>query len=94
VRRIVPSLAGVALAAALTGGLKPGIVLAAKVDCAKVMAELDSGKKVKEVAADLKISASSVYRCRRNARKAATAAASASSPTAASSTKSSPSPHH
>jgi Mor family transcriptional regulator len=42
-----------------------------KVDCAKVMEELNAGKKPREVAKDLKISRSSVYRCRRQARRAA-----------------------
>lgn len=42
-----------------------------KVDCAKVMEELGGGKKVAEVAKDLKISRSSVYRCRKNAAKSA-----------------------
>lgn len=45
-----------------------------KVDCAKVMEELGSGKKVAAVAKDLKISRSSVYRCRRAAKKKAAAA--------------------
>ncbi len=40
-----------------------------KVDCAKVMEELGGGKKVAQVATDLKISRSSVYRCRKNAAK-------------------------
>lgn len=44
---------------------------ASKVDCDAVMKELSSGKKVKEVATDMKISTSSVYRCRRHAREAA-----------------------
>lgn len=39
-----------------------------KVDCTKVMTELKAGKKPKDVAKDLKISRSSVYRCRRRAR--------------------------
>jgi hypothetical protein len=40
-----------------------------KVDCTKVMQELGEGKKSKEVAADMKISVSSVYKCRRRARE-------------------------
>jgi hypothetical protein len=39
-----------------------------KVDCAKVMEELNSGKKVKEVAKDLHISRSSVRRCAKKAK--------------------------
>lgn len=40
-----------------------------KVDCTKVMEELNGGKKPKDVAADMKISPSSVYKCRRHARQ-------------------------
>jgi hypothetical protein len=92
VRKIVPGIAGVAFMVTLGIGLKPVIALAAKVDCSKVMSELDSGKKAADVADDLKISTSSVYRCRRKARRAA----AKSSPTAApeSSPMASPSPAH
>ena len=38
-----------------------------KVDCSKVMEELNSGKKVSEVAKDLHISRSSVRRCKKAA---------------------------
>ena len=82
--KIVPGVAGVALVATLGLGigLKPVIARAAKVDCSKVMSELNSGKKVGDVAEDLKISTSSVYRCRRKAqstaKSASTAAAKAS----------------
>jgi hypothetical protein len=48
---------------------------ATKVDCAAVMNELNSGKSVKEVAKDLKISHSSVYRCRKKAKQEAKAEA-------------------
>jgi Mor family transcriptional regulator len=47
---------------------------ATKVDCEAVMSELNSGKTVKEVAKDLKISHSSVYRCRKHAKEAAKSA--------------------
>ena len=40
-----------------------------KVDCSQVMQELNGGKKPKEVAADMKISVSSVYKCRRRAHE-------------------------
>jgi hypothetical protein len=40
-----------------------------KTDCTKVIQELDSGKKPKEVAADMKISVSTVYKCRRRAHE-------------------------
>src|ERR1700722_11783612 len=49
-------------------------VYAAKVDCDAVMNEVNSGKKAKEVATDLSISTSSVYRCKRHAKEAAKAA--------------------
>ena len=47
---------------------------ASKVDCDKVMDELNSGKSAKDVASDLGISRSSVYRCKRHAKAAAKAA--------------------
>ncbi len=67
----------VAVALSLQFGL-PSAASAAhkKIDCAKVMEELNSGKKVAEVAKDMKISRSSVYRCRRIAKKEAKAKAS------------------
>jgi hypothetical protein len=92
VRKIASGIAGIAFAVTLGIGLKPAIVRAAKVDCAKVMAELNSGKKVADVADDLGYSTSSVYRCRRKARrpaaKSSPAAAAEASPMA------SPSPAH
>ena len=89
-RKIVP-VASVAVLVTLGLGFRPAVALAAKVDCSKVMSELNGGKKASEVAADLKISTSSVYRCRRTAHAAAKstpAAAAKSSPMA------SPSPAH
>src|SRR5258708_25619035 len=44
-----------------------------KVDCGAVMNEVNSGKKAKEIATDLSISTSSVYRCKRHAKEAAKA---------------------
>jgi FixJ family two-component response regulator len=44
-----------------------------KVDCDAVMNELHSGKHAKEVAKDLSISTSSVYRCKKHAKAAAKA---------------------
>jgi|GEM_PF-3501630 uncharacterized protein (DUF433 family) len=71
---------------AVTVGLAMGasVALAArghKVDCAKVMSELNAGKKPKDVAKELKISRSSVYRCRRKERKAAKKAEKSASKT-------------
>ena len=51
---------------------------ATKVDCDAVMNELNSGKKAKEVATDLSISTSSVYRCKRHAKAAAKASTKSS----------------
>jgi hypothetical protein len=46
---------------------------ATKVDCDKVMDEINGGKSAKDVATDLGISRSSVYRCKRHAKAAAKA---------------------
>src|ERR1700735_1937644 len=51
---------------------------ATKVDCDAVMNEVNSGKHAKEIATDLSISTSSVYRCKRHAKAAAKAATKAS----------------
>jgi hypothetical protein len=45
-----------------------------KVDCDAVMNEVNSGKHNKDIAADLKISTTSVYRCKKKAKLAAKAA--------------------
>ena len=47
---------------------------ATKVDCDAVMNEVSAGKHAKEIATDLNISTSSVYRCKRHAKEAAKAA--------------------
>jgi hypothetical protein len=47
---------------------------AGKVDCDAVMNEVGAGKHAKEIAKDLNISTSSVYRCKRHAKQAAKAA--------------------
>ena len=90
-RKIVPGIAGVAFVVTLGVGLKPVIAQAAKVDCTKVMSELNSGKKARAVAGDLKISTSSVYRCRSRARAAAKSSSTAA---AEASPMASPSPAH
>jgi hypothetical protein len=51
---------------------------ASKVDCDAVMNEVNSGKKAKEIATDLSISTSSVYRCKRHAKEAAKASTKSS----------------
>lgn len=50
---------------------------ATKVDCDAVMNELNSGKKAKDVAKDLSISTSSVYRCKKHAKEEAKASTKA-----------------
>lgn len=50
---------------------------ATKVNCDAVMNELNAGKKAKEVAKDLSISTSSVYRCKKHAKEAAKASTKA-----------------
>lgn len=42
----------------------------ARIDCDQVMSELGSGKKPKEVSESMKISVSSVYRCRKKEKLA------------------------
>jgi len=56
-----------------------------KVDCDAVMQEVTAGKTTKEVASDLKISVSSVHRCKQAAKRKAAAegASAAASPAAA-----------
>jgi hypothetical protein len=61
-----------------------------KVDCDKVMSELGAGKKAKDAAADLKISTSSVYRCKKKAAQAAKATAAKSGAMAAPASAASP----
>ena len=61
------------LAATLVFAAGAPYAYAAKVDCDAVMSELNSGKHAKEVATDLKISTSSVYRCKKHAKAAAKA---------------------
>jgi hypothetical protein len=51
---------------------------AAKVDCDAVMQEVNAGKHAKDIATDLNISTSSVYRCKRHAKEAAKAATKSS----------------
>ena len=56
--------------AVMLGAMMPSGAFAArhKVDCSKVMDEINGGKKVNEVATDLHISASSVRRCEKKAK--------------------------
>ncbi len=73
-RKFAIAAASVALAATMAIGFSSSAAFAAsKVDCDAVMSALSGGKKAKEVAADMKISVSSVYRCKRHAKEAAKA---------------------
>lgn len=68
---------GIAAASAMLGTVvalsmaMPSAYAADKVDCDAVMQSLGSGKKAKEVAAEMSISVSSVYRCKRHAKQEA-----------------------
>lgn len=65
----------IAVALSIQFGLSNAYAASHKVDCPQVMTELQGGKKVAEVAKDMKISKSSVYRCRKAAAKQEKAAA-------------------
>jgi len=70
-KKIVAVATTLALAAVMSFAVSiPKAHAAGKVDCDKVMEELNAGKKPKEVASDLGISTSSVRRCKRKAHKA------------------------
>jgi hypothetical protein len=85
------AVGGFAVAAMLGAMLPASGALAArhKVDCSKVMDELNSGKKTKEVAKDLHISSSSVRRC---AKKAKAEGGTMASPAAEASPAAAPAP--
>jgi len=65
---------------AIAGLLQVGATsaFANKVDCTKVMSEVAAGKKTKDIAKDLSISTSSVYRCKKKAAGGKTTAKAAS----------------
>jgi hypothetical protein len=85
-KKIAWGAAGLLLVASMALEFGATRAYAAKVDCDKVMAEVNAGKKGTEVAKDLGISSSSVYRCKKKARaKAAAGSAGASSSPAAAS---------
>jgi hypothetical protein len=67
--------------ALMLGAMLPAVAHARhKVDCSKVMDELNGGKKTKEVATDLHISKSSVRRCAKKAKAEGGAAAEGAAP--------------
>jgi len=81
-KRVATTAAAIVIGLAM--GVASGIPSAyaagkSKVDCDAVMTELNSGKKAKEVAKDMKISPSSVYRCKKKAKSADATAAKAGS---------------
>ena len=79
IRKLALGIAGLSLVGAFGVGFNPTSAWATagkKVDCDKVMSEVGAGKKTKDIAADLKISTSSVYRCKKKAAVAASASAS------------------
>ena len=89
-RKNLVGVLGVIFVVAVGLGFAPARALAAKVACSKVMSELDSGKKAKDVAQDLKISTSSVYRCK---KKVGASAKSGTKTTASAATSSPAAPH-
>lgn len=79
-KRTVVSLSVVAIGVTL--GIATSIPFAyatagKKVDCDAVMQEVNAGKKTKEIAKDMSISASSVYKCKKKEMAAAKSAAKA-----------------
>jgi hypothetical protein len=81
IRKLVLGIASLAfvLVVGCEFGSANAYAAAKKVDCGKVTSELGSGKKAKDVAKDLSISTSSVYRCKKK-----TAAAKPTGPSSAS----------
>ena len=71
IRRPLLLLSSLTLIATLGINLAPRSAYANKVDCSKVMSEVAAGKKASAIASDLKISTSSVYRCKKKAKSAA-----------------------
>ncbi|HUN60152.1 MAG TPA: helix-turn-helix domain-containing protein [Candidatus Binataceae bacterium] len=61
-------LTSLVMIAVMTLSAVPRTAYANKVDCGKVMTEVAAGKKAKDIASDLKISTSSVYRCKKKAK--------------------------
>jgi len=71
IKKIAVAAASATLVATMVFAATARPAYATKVDCDAVMGELNSGKKAKEVAKDLSISTSSVYRCKKHAKEAA-----------------------
>jgi hypothetical protein len=76
--RTVVSIAAFGLVATLAISVSPAYATAGKkVDCDAVMQEVNAGKKTKEIAKDMSISTSSVYKCKKREMAAAKTAAKA-----------------
>jgi hypothetical protein len=84
-RFVMPFTAGlVGVAMGLILSVPPAHAAAkAKVDCDAVMKEVNAGKKTKEIAKDMTISTSSVYRCKKKEMAATKTAAKAGNEPAA-----------
>jgi len=65
IRRLIFLLSSLAFIATISLSVALPSAYANKVDCGKVMSEVAAGKKTKDIASDLKISTSSVYRCKK-----------------------------
>jgi len=74
IKKIAVAAASATLVATMVFAATARPAYATKVDCDAVMNEVNTGKHAKEVAKDLSISTSSVYRCKRKAKAAAKAA--------------------
>jgi hypothetical protein len=83
---------GLALIVAAALQVSVTAAYANKVDCDKVMTEVKAGKKGTEIAKDLGVSPSSVYRCKKKAATAKAGGKSAAGPVAAASAAAAPSP--
>ena len=90
-KKFALALASAMLVTTVAFAARPAFA-ATKVDCDAVMNEVNSGKKAKEIATDLNISTSSVYRCKRHAKEAAKAATKTLPSAARSAAMSAPSP--
>lgn len=79
-KKAIWGVVGILFMAAAAMQINVTAAYASKVDCAKVMSEVTAGKKAKDIATDLKISTSSVYRCKKKAAGATSTAKLAKSP--------------
>lgn len=92
-KRIVTTLAAGVVGLAMGVAISIPSAYAAgksKVDCDAVMKEVNGGKKAKEIAKDMSISVSSVYRCKKREMAAAKAASKAGNEAATKPAASSP----